>query len=73
VRQARAEKLPDGSPMAPWVLRQVAIGLLLCIVGGVIAGVTMLAGTSGKVSVIGCTALVGPGMIVIGRALSPAR
>ena len=73
VRAARGEQLPDGRPMSGWVLRQVMIGVLLCVAGAAILFVLAMAGASRKVAAIGCTVAAGPGVILIGRALAPAK
>jgi hypothetical protein len=73
VHQARKEQLPDGQPMSRWVLRQVAIGSLLCVAGvGILAALAWV-GAPAKLAAIGCTVAAGPGVILIGRALAPAR
>lgn len=73
VHQARKEQLPNGQPMSRWVLRQVAIGLLLCIAGAGILTVLALVGAPRKIAASGFTVAAGPGVILIGRALAPAR
>jgi hypothetical protein len=73
VRQARTEQLPDGRPMSGWVLRQVALGTVLCLVGAGILTMLALVGASRKLAAVGCTVAAGPGVILIGRALAAAK
>jgi hypothetical protein len=73
VRQARNELLPDGRPMAPWVLRQVAIGVGLCVFGTLIL-IVLLALEMSYIFVLAAScAAIGPGVLMIGRVLAPKK
>lgn len=71
--QARRKFRPDGQPMSAWVMRQVVAGMMLCAAGVAIICVFLWFETPRRLAVVvGCFA-VGPGLILIGRALSPVR
>ena len=70
IHQAKSEQLPDGQPMSGWVLRQLFLGLILCVAGAIVMAVLAHLGATRKVSAIGGTAASGPGILLIGRALS---
>src|SRR5579872_3541371 len=68
--EAKNEELPDGQPMSGWVLRQVLLGFALCVAGTIIMAILANFGAPRKLAAIGGTVATGPGIILIGRALS---
>ncbi|QOV89076.1 hypothetical protein [Humisphaera borealis] len=71
--QARCELRPDGKPMSAWVARQVGAGLMLCAAGVIIICGFLWFGITQRLAVVGGCLAAGPGIIQIGRALSPVR
>src|SRR5687768_12657575 len=73
LHEARDEQRPDGQAMTTWIVRQVVIGLILCALGAAILAGLALLGVPRRLAAIGCAVAAVPGVLLIGRALSPAR
>jgi hypothetical protein len=71
VRQAKKELLPDGQPVSAWVLRQMLLGIPLCIAGTGVFALLIWIGAPKKIAAICCAVVACPGVMLIGRALAP--